>query len=382
MQAVPHTPQFRRSACRYTQVPAQFVNGDEQTHLPPAHVKLPGQATPQKLQLLLLVDRSAHVVPQSEVPERHWATHWPLEQYGVVAGQALPHTPQLALSDVRSTQLPRPSVPGAAHWVSPEGHVQARFTQSPPAAQMIPHALQLLGSMARLVQTTIGVSPCIGGVMQVVRPASPQPATHVPPLQVLPPGHALPQAPQLLGSVSVLMQRLPHSLVDPPQLHTPPTQFWPVPHAVVHEPQWPMSVTRSTHALLQLVSGFPASFEPHTSVHAPVEHVGVAGGQTSPQPPQLLGSLCMAVHEPLQMMPPFGHPHTPAWHVNPVPHCERQVPQFELSVFRSTQTPPHIVKPGLHAHAPAEQVALGPHLMPQPPQLLTSFVIGMHVPPQ
>jgi hypothetical protein len=124
-----------------------------------------------------------------------------------------------------------------------------------------------------------------------------QPAVHVPPTQVLSGPQRLPQLPQLRGSVSVSVHVPLHFVSPPPQTHVPFVQLAPVPHWVPHAPQSNGSVVRSTHALLQLVVP-PVQ----VVVHTPCEHTCPVA-QTSPQPPQLFGSLCVSVQTPLQRRP-------------------------------------------------------------------------------
>jgi hypothetical protein len=101
---VPQVPQLLLSVCRFVHVPAQFVNGASQSHVPPSQSRLPPQAAPQNEQFSLLLVKSAHTAPR---PTPHWVagvqemTHDPFEQSGAAAGHAVAHAPQFALSDVR-----------------------------------------------------------------------------------------------------------------------------------------------------------------------------------------------------------------------------------------------------------------------------------------
>lgn len=115
---VPQVPQLLLSVCRLVHVPAQFVNGASQAHTPFWQRRFPPHAAPQNAQLSLLLVKSAQTAPR---PTPHWVagvqeiTHVPSEHKGDVAGQALPHPPQFALSDVRYTQTPAPRAPRPAH---------------------------------------------------------------------------------------------------------------------------------------------------------------------------------------------------------------------------------------------------------------------------
>jgi hypothetical protein len=83
---------------------------------------------------------------------------------------------------------------------------QALLEQTPteqvsPAGQTRPQPPQLLGSLSRLVQPPA----------QQLSPAwHAQPPRQLPPVQLWPTGQVTPQAPQLLGSVEVLVQTPPH----------------------------------------------------------------------------------------------------------------------------------------------------------------------------
>jgi hypothetical protein len=79
-------------------------------------------------------------------------------------------------------------------------------------------------------------------------------------------------------------------------------------------------------------------------VQMPATHVGVRTGQTLPHVPQLFGSVCLSTHDDVQHALPPVHalPHAPQLlmsdvvslhaleqHVGePVPHAEKQAPQF------------------------------------------------------
>jgi hypothetical protein len=78
-------------------------------------------------------------------------------------------------------------------------------------------------------------------------------------------------------------------------------------------------------------------------------HAGVpfatTDGHMTPQFPQLLGSVCLLVHAPLQMsgvVPLQLAVHDPLTQTGVPPlHCILQLPQWFLSVFSSTQPPLH-----------------------------------------
>jgi len=172
VQARPHNPQLLPSVLRSLQRPLQFVSPEVQVHTPDAQNCPAAHATPQPPQFAASLMRSVQTPPQSVlVPQS--STHtlaWHAMLFAV--SHFVPHAPQLALSEVRST-----------HAVTP-GH--ATFG----AAQV--HALE----------------------------------THVLPENV---SHTTPQAPQLLLSVVVSVHfgvagKPPVQVISVPgHLHTPPT---------------------------------------------------------------------------------------------------------------------------------------------------------------
>ena len=100
---------------------------------------------------------------------------------------------------------------------------------------------------------------------------------HAPLLQVLPEGQTLPQAPQLLGSelksTHVPLQGSP--VRQPLPLHTPLVHVSPEGQLLLLVQVWPLLA------------------------HTPLLQVSPVG-QTSPQAPQLFGSVCRLVQAPLQ----------------------------------------------------------------------------------
>lgn len=143
-----------------------------------------------------------------------------------------------------------------------------------------------------------------------------------------------------------------------------------------------MSVWRLTHALLQSVSIAPES-PLQLTLHRPPLHTGVPelAEQTLPHAPQLLGSLCTAVHAPpLHIKSPVGHAQRPAWQVVLFAQRVPQPPQLMLSVCSLTHTLPHAVRPLAQPHVPPLQVWLLPHWVPHLPQLLVSVCRSTQVP--
>jgi hypothetical protein len=90
----------------------------------------------------------------------------------------------------------------------------------------------------------------------------------------------------------------------------------------------------------------------HTERHAPAMHDWPAM-QATAQPPQLLWSVIVSTHVPLQNVVPVPQidAHAPAVHDWPAGHARPQAPQWLLSLDVSTQAPPHIVRGAVHIEA-------------------------------
>ncbi len=95
------------------------------------------------------------------------------------------------------------------------------------------------------------------------------------------------------------------------------------------------------------------------------EHVPAAQlapvGQTRPQEPQFVASVCVSTQASSQTVSPVGHWHVPEEQVAPVAHAVPHAPQFAGSLERSAQTVGavggHSVVPDGHWHAPALQIS-------------------------
>ena len=266
-------------------------------HVPAVHVGVAlasAQRLPQPPQWAVFVAKSASqpfaVLPsQLPKPLLHVIdAHTPPEQVGVpfVASQRLPHAPQLLRSVVSVTSQPLVDDPSQ----SARGEVQAAPTPQVPtpdtlgaqkavrpvgAVQRVPQAPQLVTSVVVAVSHPSAVS-----LLQLAKPAVQAPMVHTPPTQVAPAlakRQRLPQAPQLLVSVAVLVSQ-PAAVVQSPKPERQAT--------CVHVPD--------THCCTELV-GTPL--------------------QTVPQPPQLLLSLCAFTQNELDPLPqrvwPVGHTHAP-----------------------------------------------------------------------
>src|SRR5438094_83924 len=100
----------------------------------------------------------------------------------------------------------------------------------------------------------------------------PAPQRHEPPVQLLPPVQAMPQAPPQL------VRPVPHAAP-----HTPTEHTWPAAHLVVQEPQCAASLVVSKHSPPQLVVPAAHEQEPAVQVLPPVHD--------NPHPPQLVSLL-------------------------------------------------------------------------------------------
>ena len=114
---------------------------------------------------------------------------------------------------------------------------------------------------------------------------------------------------------------------------------------------------------------------------APIRHdAGV--GQTLPQVPQLVVSLVVSVHVPLQTMKPAGQPtaaQTPALQRWPAGHALPHDPQWALLFMTSAQALPHIICVAGHisVHAPLAQSWPCGQRLPQAPQLRSSVAVSV-----
>jgi hypothetical protein len=156
----------------------------------------------------------------------------------------------------------------------------------------------------------------------------------------------------------------------------------------LHAPQWALSVSVSTHLLLQMDSpGWQVSWQ------VPEEHT-LPDPHPTPQKPQFSLSVSRLTHLPV-------HSDSPCWQESEhVPFEQRypegqalpQVPQFASSVRLSTHLPLQLVSPcwQLRAHCPKPlQTWPGPHSVPgfwaqgsDAPQWVWLVPGSMQVPPQ
>jgi len=110
------------------------------------------------------------------------------------------------------------------------------LSQASPPLQTLPTSPQLLESVARFTQLSVGPAlPKVGAGTRL--PA--QLAAQAPFVQISPSAQACPQPPQLLADVFVFTHRRLQTLcsVGHVAAQFPPTHTSPAPHAVPHVPQ-------------------------------------------------------------------------------------------------------------------------------------------------
>jgi hypothetical protein len=168
----------------------------------------------------------------------------------------------------------------------------------------------LFGSVLRTVHTPL-------------QRVCPVPHPHTPLLQVVPPVHTTPHAPQ--SSWAVLGSTQP-----------PPQSTWFAPHAAAHTP--PLQTCCAAHAL--------------------------------PQAPQFCASEARLAHTPPQFVVWGGQEQAPPEHDAPPVHATPQPPQLWTLVVVSTHPPLHEISVPRQAAAqlPIEHTSPGPHALPHPPQ--------------
>jgi hypothetical protein len=177
----------------------------------------------------IVVSTHALFVPHAPWPAAHW--HVP-EKQNWLAGQTLPHVPQLMELPEVSTQDDPQSLSEPAQ---PLAHLLCEHTM--PVAQAVPQAPQFFAS------EVVSAHP----VEHIVWPAR-QPQT--PALQDCPMGQMPPHLPQLAGSLDVRTQLVPHNVE--PAAHV---ALWP-PESNDVEASC-VAVDASTMAPLELLDGPP-----------------------------------------------------------------------------------------------------------------------------
>ena len=166
-------------------------------------------------------------------------------------------------------------------------------------------------------------------------------------------------------------------------------QLVPPPHTLPHAPQWlsfDAKLTSQPLAAARSQSPKPAL---HTKLHAPDAHTpdAFAGDEhTVPHAPQLSGSERVVTQSPPHTVCPVGQraEHVPPRHTVPAAHTRPQAPQWLLSVAVSRHTPPQFVVPAtqLTTHAPSEHTVPAAHTVPHDPQFARSVCTSRHTLPQ
>jgi hypothetical protein len=161
-------------------------------------------------------------------------------------------------------------------------------------------------------------------------------------------------------------------------LHTPPTHEVPAPHALPQPPQLAESVSRRTQASPQGEKG-AVQVMPHLP---PLHTAPPLGGteQAFPHPPQLPALEDVSTHAASHDMVPVGHRsrHSPPEHALFAPHLMPQPPQLSGSMLVAMHVPPQRVRPALQlkSHAPRAQTATASagatQTLPQAPQFIGS----------
>jgi hypothetical protein len=242
---MPHAPQFCESVCGLLQLPLQLLSPDGQ-HRRFVQVSPVLQLSAQ-LEQCELVPRFWHVPPQLS-----WFVPQQMPKSQVPAPQPLPQLPQLSWSSS-----------GLMHWPlqnsSPLAQIDLHVPawQLVPAPQMLPHAPQLKLSESGLLQVPLQFSVPVA--QHTPLSLNVPVGQHLPALHAALAPHELPHMPQLLLSVSGLLQVPPQFSVPEPQ-HTPLSHDWPVPHALPHMPQLLLSVS----GLLQVPPQFSVLPPQHT----------------------------------------------------------------------------------------------------------------------
>ncbi len=315
--AFAQAPQFMGSALVFTQSPAQLVAPAPQVaeHTPREHTCPDAHAPPQRPQLALSVPvftsqplagfmsqsaKPALQAPIAQVPAAHVAA-------ALAKRHATPQPPQFEASAAR-TFTSQPSL--AALLQSPKPAAHDPTTQAPPT-----HALTLALARAQAVPQAPQLRGSVMGETQL-RPqvicSTPHDAWQLPAAQTCPAGHALPHAPQWSASVWRSRQVPSQSvwLITHATTQAPPTQAFPTGHALPHAPQLRRSVRVSAQYLgapasepASPVSPQVASIAPHDTSQRPIAQTCPAG-HWDPQAPQLALSVWGLTQRPAQRLCP------------------------------------------------------------------------------
>jgi hypothetical protein len=196
---------------------------------------------------------------------------------------------------------------------------QARTAQAPTvqvavalgSAHARPQAPQL-GALA----VSSASQPLEASPSQSPKPAAQRAGVHIPPahpwLITCASAQTVPHAPQLVGSMAVLAQKaigaVPQVASGAAQVapQTPPEQTWPAAHPVPQRPQLALSVRVSTSQ--PLLATWSQSAKPGSqaaTAHSPAPHddLAWASRHARPQPPQCAALDAVSVSQPLEAAP-------------------------------------------------------------------------------
>ena len=231
-------------------------------------------------------------------------------------------------------------------------HVHVPPTHAWPVGQTTPQAPQLFGSIWVLMHTPMPGQ--LGNGEQTVND-DPQDGLHAPATHGTIAAHLHPQPLQLFSSVFVSTHVPPQSVgFVAGQAHTPVWQIFPPAHWTPQAPQLALSDKMLTQA-----GGLPQGSRygpPQGFMHTPLTQIEAVAGHTVLQFPQCWGSVAVLTLTPSQQVMPAPPPHDPLKQPQLSPHFVPQAPQLSLSLWRSTQEPLQQVNPvGQAQQVPAIQ---------------------------
>ena len=222
-QSIPHPPQLAESPVTSVQVPAQQAWPSVQAapvpqpQTPLLQLSPSLQRLPISPQLFGSKFRSAQrKVPPSPMTQAWPAGHWRLLPQRHWGGPLLPGCWPQRLARSASQARPQP--------LQLRKLLSVRASRTPAGALRFTHSVP----QQRCELEQLGVHMLVIGPLSVAGPESTMVPVQDPLVQLWPAPQAMPQPPQLPGSVSVLTQRLPQ-------------QDWPVVQAGVQEPPTPES---------------------------------------------------------------------------------------------------------------------------------------------
>jgi hypothetical protein len=325
--ARPQPPQCAVEVLTFTHAPLQSVCpvGQLDTHAPAAHTRPPVQALPQRPQCAPLARVSvsqplAAFMSQSAKLGRHSEPQRPAAQVAREfggTGHALPHAPQLVGSVAVTasqpfvaapSQLPKPALQVSPHAPS----LQAAVALAPPG-QRTPQSRQFIGS-----RKSSASQPLAGFMSQLPwRVGSVHITSHRPPTQrpwpLAPDGHAVPHAPQFIGS-ALTSTHVPPQLVARSGGHAAFAHWYespwrvhvcPAAQRVPHAPQF-IAFERSASQPLAALRSQSAKPAAHALTQRPPTHAAddmPLATQALPQLPQCRGSVASTTSQPLRTSP-------------------------------------------------------------------------------